>query len=149
MGTVDSQVQRAAELAQTYHEGQVYGGFGDYYTYHIYQVVKLVMINNGSSDEIIVAYLHDILEDTEATIDDLLDAGIEGRLVDSVLRLTRYKGQTEEEYLSVIRRDPIATSVKIADATLNYTTSFMTNDELRIRKYRGIIGELKGGVFDL
>jgi hypothetical protein len=68
---------------------------------------------------IAVAWLHDVLEDTEATVEELKEAGFPLRVVDAVERLTKKDGTPYEDYLEGIKLDDIATKVKIADIRHN------------------------------
>lgn len=120
------------ELAQTAHKGQVDLLGNDYFTYHVNEVA-----NNASSimlefgihkilgwvmyDQILdVAYLHDILEDTEVTY-EYLKTNINIGVADSVRILTRFKHLTYDEYINRIIKshDLPALVVKIADLRTN------------------------------
>ena len=66
-----------------------------------------------------VAWLHDVVEDTPITLDDLRLGGFSGRVVRGVDAMTHREG---EEYLSFVRRaalDPVARQVKLADVRDN------------------------------
>ncbi|MHA3723567.1 HD domain-containing protein [Leucobacter sp. HY1910] len=61
------------------------------------------------------AWLHDTVEDCDVLPDDLRDAGIPDVVVDVVILLTRRQGVAADDYYRVIRRDPVALHVKLAD----------------------------------
>lgn len=61
------------------------------------------------------AWLHDVVEDTTTTLDDLAEAGFPDDVLDVVDRLTRRPGQSTESYITRIRSDAIARAVKAAD----------------------------------
>ena len=65
-------------------------------------------------DEIttIVALLHDVVEDTEYTLDDLRERGFPEEVVEAVSLLTKQKGLPEQEYYDRIKRNHIAKTVK-------------------------------------
>ncbi|WP_243844345.1 hypothetical protein [Salinibacterium sp. ZJ454] len=65
------------------------------------------------------AWLHDVLEDTDVTAQDLLNAGILPEIVDVVELLTRRAETADEIYYNRIRLHPIARSVKLADIADN------------------------------
>lgn len=68
---------------------------------------------------VVVALLHDVLEDTAVTAADLLEAGIPGRAVEAVEALTHAKHEPLDDYYTRIKEDPIAVVVKLADITHN------------------------------
>jgi (p)ppGpp synthase/HD superfamily hydrolase len=67
------------------------------------------------SVEAAAAWLHDVLEDTDVTAQELLEAGVLPDVVDVVVLLTRTPDQTPDDYYARIRRNPIARRVKLAD----------------------------------
>ena len=58
-------IMRAMDLAYEYHYGQVNKHDGEDYMLHVARVAKNVEEAGGGSTEIAVAWLHDILEDTD------------------------------------------------------------------------------------
>ncbi len=60
------------------------------------------------------AWLHDILERSDLTERDLLEAGIDAEIVDIVSILTRRDGVAEEAWLAAIAANPDARAVKIS-----------------------------------
>lgn len=65
------------------------------------------------------AWLHDVLEDTEMSADDLLSAGIPASVIDVVTELTRRPEIPPDAYYATIREDPVALRVKLADIEHN------------------------------
>jgi (p)ppGpp synthase/HD superfamily hydrolase len=65
------------------------------------------------------AVLHDVLEDTEVSVEELRAAGIPVDVVDVVVALTHRPGQSYERYVEQVARDPIACEVKLADLADN------------------------------
>lgn len=88
----------------------------------------------------IVAYLHDVVEDTEITLDELSEMGFTFRIVNSVRLLTKTKELTYEEYLKRLKTDDNARHVKIADLKHNMDLSRISEptekDYKRIEKYK-------------
>lgn len=108
------EIEAAAEaIAYLAHRGQQDTVTGEPYIAHVRRVVALV----HTADEAIVAWLHDVLEDSDITVIDLHQCGIPMRLIDSVVILTRAKSEGYLEYIRRIvdREDPIALAVKLAD----------------------------------
>ena len=65
--------------------------------------------------------LHDLLEDTSATPQDILDAGLSDEVLQAVKRLTHLPGVSYAEYIESLACDPIATEVKLSDLQDNYS----------------------------
>lgn len=74
-----------------------------------------VMEKMDCEDEMVVAVLHDVLEDTTATVDDLKALGCTEMQIMAIQALTKFKGQSKEEYLSKVMQSTVARKVKIAD----------------------------------
>ena len=93
-----------------------------------------------TTDEKIVALLHDVVEDSHTTIQQLKDAKFSNKIVAAVSLLTKKENQPYDDYISEIKRNPLATKVKLADLKDNMSTSRLKKitekDKLRIRKYR-------------
>jgi hypothetical protein len=101
---------RAIEIATAAHAGQVDRN-GDPYIEHPLAVMAMV----STQDEKIVAVLHDVLEDTSVTVDDVRAAGATDRQIAGLLAVTR---RPDEPYADAVRRalqDPIGRIVKRAD----------------------------------
>lgn len=80
---------------------------------------------DATNYEIATAYLHDVVEDTGLTLEDLTDIGFPKVIVVAVSYLTRGPGQPYGEYKEALLAAPgeegrIARKVKLADARHNY-----------------------------
>lgn len=146
MGNSD-EVTAAIAIAAAAHLGQTYGT-EDYFESHVCKVadniVEMADDQNPTQDELVVAYLHDVIEDTKVDAFRLEELGISSHNVASVERLTKKDGEGTTSYLEWIRQDPVATKVKIADALVNLTKSVHTGDFERIKKYTFYIQFLTG-----
>lgn len=72
------------------------------------------------------AWLHDVIEDSSVTAEELLAQGVQNAVVEVVLLLTRRDGVASDEYYRRIAQHPVAVAVKradIADNTLEWRTS--------------------------
>ncbi len=67
----------------------------------------------------IAAVLHDVVEDTPYTCDDLRQLGFSESLVETVDKLTRRSDETYEAFIQRLQNDPIARDVKLADLADN------------------------------
>ena len=74
----------------------------------------------GESDQVIAAaLLHDVLEDTKLTEQDLRELDIDDAVIEAVKLLTKGDDQPYEEYLQTILTNEIALKVKLADIKNN------------------------------
>ena len=135
MKTLNEQLEIAIELAIKYHKGQIDKG-GNAYILHPLEVMN----NVDRMESKIVAVLHDIIEDTECTIDTLRECGIDEDIIESINILTHKEDMSYMEYITEISYDIIATGVKLADLKCNMDLSRLnrkiTNKDLeRNKKY--------------
>lgn len=106
--------ERARDVALVAHAGQV-DKAGAPYIGHPERVAS----RQRSDAAVCAAWLHDVVEDTVVSLDDLREGGFDRRVVDAVDALTRRAGET---YLDFVRRaaaNPVARLVKIADVEDN------------------------------
>ena len=104
------QLHLARRLAIEHHKGQTENA-GLPYIEHIYRVVYAV----STIPEMTVAYLHDIVEDTEVTLMDLRAHGFDDNVLDAVFLLTRNSHMTYMEYIEQVSFGVLARTVKLAD----------------------------------
>jgi len=127
----------ANNLAQRFHSGQKYGEY-DYFEYHLRGVVYLLSEVNAlpvKEDTVVIALLHDILEDTSCTYETLENIfGV--TVADSVSILTKVEGEPIEQYLFGICSNPTARVVKFADSLFNYKECVKCGDLKRAEKYK-------------
>lgn len=129
--------QIANNLAQHFHSGQKYGEY-DYFKYHLRGVVELlseVSLSPVKEDMIIVAFLHDTLEDTSCTYETI--ENIFGFAVaDSASILTKMDGEPIDQYLFGVCSNHTARVVKFADSLFNYRECVKCGDLKRADKYK-------------
>jgi (p)ppGpp synthase/HD superfamily hydrolase len=104
------------------------------------------MLRMKTKDERIVAVLHDVIEDTKYTLEDLRKAGYSQKILQSLDYLTRRDGEEYEEFIKRVKRNPLARKVKIADIEDNLDLARIKKpkkrDFKRIEKYRLALSEL-------
>ena len=122
----------ALDFAKSKHDGQKRIG-GDDYISHPIAVCEIVKSQGYDKDYQITALFHDLLEDTDATEDEILKFGNQ-EILESVKLLTKKKGYDMAEYISGIKQNPIAFTVKTADRLHNLESAITTNEEFK-RKY--------------
>lgn len=66
-----------------------------------------------------VALLHDVLEDTTVSQEDLRRAGMPDDIIHHIEVCTRKPQETYAQYIERVKRDPVATKVKLADLAHN------------------------------
>ncbi|TFD25504.1 bifunctional (p)ppGpp synthetase/guanosine-3',5'-bis(diphosphate) 3'-pyrophosphohydrolase [Cryobacterium lyxosi] len=129
-GARPSQLHDAITLARTAHAGQV-DKLGVAYIYHPLAVMQRV----SGTDAKIVAVLHDVVEDTEVTLDDLRSRGFSKDIVEAVDAVTKVKGEPLDESMARVKANPLALIVKKADISHNADPARQKglSDESRVR----------------
>ncbi|MDE5714924.1 MAG: hypothetical protein K2I42_02210 [Anaeroplasmataceae bacterium] len=91
-------------------------------------------------DSCVVALLHDVIEDTACTLEDLKNFGFNSRVIKAIELITYKKGTDYFAYISSIKTNFLATLVKVADLQHNMDASRLDQvtlkDEKRIEKYK-------------
>lgn len=121
----------AMKLAYTAHHGQVDKG-GIPYIFHPYHLAEQM------DDELstCVALLHDIVEDTSVTLEELCET-FPKEVTDAVALMTHKDGEPYLEYVKRISTNPIAKKVKLADLRHNTDESRLPDaDEATLAYYR-------------
>ncbi|MFO1446665.1 MAG: hypothetical protein U1F61_00700 [Opitutaceae bacterium] len=114
--SVPAWVGLAAQTAAEAHAGQFRRDGVTPYLKHPEAVVARV---RGDASAEAVAWLHDVLEDTPLTVEDLRRRGIPDEVVGAVSLLTKGEGCDYGAYLARVRDHPLARKVKIADMLAN------------------------------
>ena len=104
-------LENAIELALKYHKGQIKNGTGEEFILHVLRV----MLKMDTEDEKISAVLHDIIEKTNCTLEDLKQQGFSNKIINTVEALSKRKGEDYSEYIKRVKKDTGAVKIKIAD----------------------------------
>ena len=130
-------LERAIEIAATAHTGQL-DRSGQPYILHPLRVMLAV----NSEHERMAAVLHDVVEDSDITYDDLINEGFPKEVVEAVRLLTRAKGASRIDAARKAIRNPIARVVKLADVADNMDMSRIPNptekDHARLKEYEQV-----------
>lgn len=110
-------LELARKLARLAHAGQV-DKLGVDYIKHPEAVAKKFE-ENGEWDRAVTAWLHDVVEDSDMTIEGLLKSGIPSHVVEAVNLLTRKDDIPDDEYYRRIATNPDALAVKLSDMRHN------------------------------
>ncbi len=146
MKYLSSHVLRALQLAIEAHAGQT-DKAGRPYIHHPV-TVAMILAKNGFSDlHITAALLHDIVEDTRYTFDDLKRMGFPAEVIEALTQLTHNEEVPYMDYVRAAARNPIARAVKTADLLHNLDTSRLPHptdsDLARWDKYREALALLR------
>ncbi len=113
------------------------------YVFHPFHLAEQMQ----TEETVIAALLHDVVEDTDYTIQDLADMGFPKDVLDALALLTHDKSVPYLDYVAKIKDNPIARAVKLADLKHNSDLSRLDNiDEeamIRAEKYEKAIELLK------
>lgn len=135
MNSSSSLIERAIAIALTAHSGQVDKAGATY----ILHPLRL-MVQMDTEDEQLAALLHDVVEDSDLTLDDLRDEGLPESVLAALALLTHQAGEDYEDYVRRIADNPLARKVKLADLADNMRLDRIPNptpkDLERLEKYR-------------
>ena len=141
---------RALELCFEAHKNQKDKG-GMPYVFHPFHLAEQM----ETEEEICVALLHDVVEDTEKTLDDIVREGFPRQVTDALALLTHDDGTPYLDYVARLKNNPIAAKVKLADLRHNSTPGRLSGRKTdttvlsRMQKYLCAQAILTGGDADL
>ena len=140
---LSERVQSALDIAVRAHKGQKdRAGKAD--INHPMTVASKVMPDESA---VIVALLHDVVEDTGVSFSDLKGL-LKSDEMKALKLLTRSKSMDYMEYVKRIKGNPLATKVKLADLSHNSDLSRLKNpsekDMERLEKYKRAVEILRG-----
>ncbi len=104
-----STLERAIAIAAEGHAGQ-FDKAGQPYILHPIRV----MLRVSGASERIAAILHDVVEDTPVTLDQLSNEGFSREVVEAVDALTKRRGENRIDAAKRAAANPIARVVKLA-----------------------------------
>lgn len=127
----------ALQIAQKAHSGQV-DKAGKDYILHPTTVASYM----DTDVEKTIAYLHDVLEDTDVTVDALRNI-FPNEIVDTLITLTHRKDESYFEYIQRVSKSKLAKKVKVADLLHNLDITRIKEptkqDYERLEKYKKAI----------
>lgn len=107
-------LEKAISLALEGHANQKDKGGMPYILHPLYVMNKM-----DTKDEMICAILHDIVEDTEITFEDLKHLGFSKENLHTLDCLTRKKDEDYFDYIERVKSDKTAVKIKLADLEHN------------------------------
>lgn len=127
-------LEKAIQIALNAHHGQVDRG-GEPYILHPLRV----MLGQKTETAKICAVLHDVIEDTAVTLEDLRREGFREDIIDTVKTLTKLDGEDYEDYIQRVVQNKVACQVKLMDLKDNMDLSrldvALEADFKRYKKY--------------
>ena len=128
-------LEKAIEIALKAHQGQMDKAGCEYILHPLRLLTQM-----ETQEEKIIAVLHDVLEDTDVTLQQLADIGFGKSILCALELLTRDKEKiTYEDYIKKIKTHPVAAKVKIADLEDNMDMTrikkIQEKDLQRMKKY--------------
>ena len=106
--------KKALKLCFEAHKDQV-DKSGIPYVFHPFHLAEQMKDESST----IVALLHDVVEDTDFTFDDLRAFGFNNDVIEALMLLTHEDGIPYLTYVAAIKKNPIARAVKLADLQHN------------------------------
>ena len=134
-------LERAIEIAARTHAGQVDKGGAPYILHPL-----RVMLRVAPGAQQIVAVLHDVVEDSDVTFEDLEREGFSAEVLAGLRAVTKIEGESYEDFVARAALDPVGSKVKLADLAENSDLSRIAQpsqkDLERVEKYRKAIAYL-------
>ena len=134
-------LELALSIATGAHKGQFDKAGVDYIEHPIYVASQV-----DTEEEKAVALLHDVIEDSPFTAEELLLAGLPETVVTAVQILSKKKGQDYQTYLENVKSNSLARVLKLADlkhnSDLSRLSSVTDKDLERLEKYKKAIDYL-------
>ncbi len=135
-------LNQAIIIAARAHEGQLDKG-GHPYILHPLRV----MLQCQTEAERICAVLHDVVEDTNITLEYLREQGFTDEILTALACLTKRDGESYDDFISRVLQNELASRVKLADLRDNMDLSRIqtpsNEDEARMRKYQRAVDRIE------
>ena len=137
-----SMTKKALKLCFEAHKDQT-DKSGMPYVFHPFHLAEQMTDENTT----IVALRHDVVEDTDTTIDDLRAMGFCETVLQAIAKMTHDPAVPYMDYVAEIKTDPIARVVKLADLRHNSDATRLETlspwDVARAEKYQRAIALLE------
>ena len=137
--------KKALKLCFEVHKNQT-DKSGMPYVFHPFHLAEQMQ----DEESTVVALLHDVIEDSDQTVDDLRRMGFGETVLSAIALMTHDPDVPYMDYVAKIKEDPIARAVKLADLKHNSDASRLDlvtpRDEARLEKYKKAIALLEDAV---
>ena len=140
-------IEDAVSIAAQAHRGQKDKAGAPYLLHPLRMMLRM-----DTEAAMMAAVLHDVVEDTDWTLERLREVGFSEEVLEALDCLTHREGESYQQFVERVRTNPIARQVKIADLEDNMNVRRINRlgprDLERLEKYhrawRGLTGE--GGI---
>jgi len=131
MPTLEDAISLAAEA----HAGQT-DKAGAPYVLHLLRVMQA----QTTKEAMVAGVLHDLVEDTDFSFDDLRERGYPDGVIEALRHVTKQDGERYQEFVERAGQHPVARQIKIADLEDNMDVTRLDEiseeDANRLAKYR-------------
>lgn len=136
-------IEKALVIAATHHAGQV-DKVGKPYILHPLRL----MLQLEETHEQIAALLHDVIEDTPVTLQDLKNEGFSEPIIAALDCLTHREDESYEDYIARLKPNPLARRIKLLDLIDNMDVRRLDHapnerDWERMKRYKRAWASLK------
>lgn len=129
-----SELDKAIAIACKAHKGQV-DKAGQPYILHPLRL----MLNFDNEDQRIIAVLHDVVEDSDVSLNNLKAEGFSEEILEAINCLSKKPGENYQDFILRISKNDLASAVKIEDINDNLDVTridkLSSEDLVRIEKY--------------
>ncbi|WKY44750.1 GTP pyrophosphokinase [Eubacteriaceae bacterium ES2] len=140
-------LNKAIAIANKAHAGQLDKGKEAYILHPL-----RVMLALESEEERICGLLHDVVEDSEITFEDLREEGFAESVLAALVCLTKKEGEEYEAFIERVLKNELACRVKLADLADNMDSSRLAvltdKDRERLKKYQAATEQIKNRLKD-
>ena len=113
------QEEQAKQFAYKAHKGMKRKGKELPFTYHLELVNKILKTLTVDDNILAAGWLHDVIEDTELTLEDLNKYDFSKEVLEAVDIITKKRGEDYQSYLNSVKKNKLARAVKLADLRHN------------------------------
>lgn len=143
------ELEKAIAIACKAHDGQVDKAGQPYILHPLRLMVKF------DDDEVlrIIAVLHDVVEDSDVSLDELKAEGFSEKIIEAIDCLTKKENESYEDFILRISKNELATKVKIEDLKDNLDLTRMESisdkDLTRVSKYHQALKYLNPSILSI
>ena len=144
-------IYKAFKVAKEYHGDQLRRS-GEPYIIHPIAVADILVDLGMDYQTLVAALLHDVVEDSEYTLENLKEMGFPREVIEAIKLLSRSGDEPYMEYINRVASNDKARKVKLAD--LDHNSDLTRLDQItdkdihRVEKYRRAEEFLKGAIRD-